>query len=103
MKIKVTGRDGNYEEVTGDVGYRLMEVLRELDNGVEAICGGMCSCGTCHVYVDDEWRQRLAAIEPDEDELLDSLENRQENSRLSCQIELTQDLDGISVTIGPEE
>lgn len=103
MKILVTDRNGGSHEVEGTEGYKLMEALSDLDYGVEAICGGMCSCATCHVYVSEAWRDRLQPIEPDEDDLLDSLEGRRENSRLSCQVELTAELDGIAVTIGPEE
>ena len=103
MKINVTDRDGQSHEVEGEEGLRIMEVLRELDYGVEAICGGMCSCATCHVYVDPDWFQRLPAREDDEEDLLDSLEHRQDNSRLSCQVEFTPELDGIRLTIAPEE
>ena len=81
MKINVTDRDGQLHEVEGEEGLRIMEVLRDLDYGVEAICGGMCSCATCHVYVDPTWFQRLPAREDDEEDLLDSLECRRENSR----------------------
>lgn len=103
MKIKVTDRDGNTHETEGTEGFKLMEALRDLDYGVEAICGGMCSCATCHVYVDDQWRDRLPEMQDDEEELLDALEYRQAPSRLSCQIELTPELEGIVVTIAPEE
>jgi 2Fe-2S ferredoxin len=103
MKINVTDRDGESHEVEGEEGLKVMEVLRDLDYGVEAICGGMCSCATCHVYVDPNWFQRLPDREDDEEDLLDSLECRQENSRLSCQVEFTRELDGIQLTIAPEE
>ena len=103
MKINVTDRDGQSHEVEGEEGLKIMEVLRDLDYGVEAICGGMCSCATCHVYVDPDWLARLPAREDDEDDLLDSLECRKDNSRLSCQVEFTSELDGIKLTIAPEE
>ncbi len=103
MKISVTDRDGNAHETDGTEGYKLMEALCDLDYGVEAICGGMCSCATCHVYVAADWAGILPAMEADEEELLDALECRQPNSRLSCQIELNAGLDGIAVTIAPEE
>ena len=103
MKISVRDRDGNQHETQGTEGYKLMEALCDLDYGVEAICGGMCSCATCHVYVDQAWADKLPAMEPDEEELLEALECRQSASRLSCQIELTAELDGIDVTIAPEE
>ena len=103
MKISVTDRDGISHETDGEEGLKLMEALCQLDYGVAAICGGMCSCGTCHVYVADEWQNKLSPMEPDEDELLDGLEYRAAASRLSCQIELHSGLDGIAVTIAPEE
>ncbi len=103
MKIHVTDRDGNGHETHGEEGLKLMEALCDLEYGVEAICGGMCSCATCHVYVDAEWAGRLPAMQDDENDLLDSLEHRRENSRLSCQVELTPELAGITVTIAPEE
>lgn len=103
MRIRVTDRDGTNHEVDGQAGLKLMEVLRDLDYGVEAICGGMCSCATCHVYVDGGWIDRLTPHEDEEDDLLDSLEGRRTNSRLSCQIELGDEHDGLAVTIAPEE
>ena len=74
-----------------------MENLRELDYGVAAICGGMCSCATCHVYVDPQWLPRLPAMMSDERELLSELTHYQENSRLSCQLEFTAELAGLRV------
>ncbi len=103
MKIRVTDRDGTNHEVDGQEGLKLMEVLRDLDYGVEAICGGMCSCATCHVYVADDWIDTLTPLEDEEDDLLDSLEGRDTNSRLSCQIELGEKHDGLAVTIAPGE
>lgn len=103
MKIRVTDRDGTNHEVDGQAGLKLMEVLRELDYGVAAICGGMCSCATCHVYVDTGWIDRLTPREDEEVDLLDSLEGRRTNSRLSCQVQLNDEHDGLAVTIAPEE
>ena len=103
IRIKVTDRFGDAHEVEGQAGDRLMEVLREYSWGVEAICGGMCSCGTCHVYVAPEWQARFDDRELDEEELLDFLEYRRDGSRLSCQLELTDSHDGLEVTLAPEE
>ncbi len=103
MKIHLTDREGGTHDIDGDTGMKLMEAIRDIDHSVEAICGGLCSCATCHVYVADDWFGRLPPIEDDEEELLDSLENRRETSRLSCQVELVPDLDGITITVGPEE
>lgn len=103
ISIRVTDRFGDVHEVEGQAGDRLMEVLREYPWGVEAICGGMCSCATCHIYVDPAWEGRFDPRELDEEELLDFLEFRRDNSRLSCQLELGDQHDGLAVTIAPEE
>ena len=84
-------------------GDRLMEVLREHEWGVAAICGGMCSCATCHVYVDEPWLSRFPEADSDEIELLEFLDEFQPNSRLSCQLTLTDEHDGVSVVMAPEE
>jgi 2Fe-2S ferredoxin len=101
--LKITDREGNEHEVAAAVPATLMEALRELDYGVAAICGGMCSCATCHVYIAPEWAGKLADQQGDERELVTELQYRRENSRLSCQIELTAELDGLRVTLAPEE
>lgn len=67
-----------------------------------ALCGGCLSCATCHVFVDEAFIDRLVPMSADEDELLNSSDARCSTSRLSCQIELTEDLEGLSVTIAPE-
>jgi 2Fe-2S ferredoxin len=67
--------------------------------GIVAECGGSCSCGTCHVYVDEPWRARLAEPEFEEEELLEFLKGRQPNSRLSCQIVMSDELDGVVVRV----
>ena len=101
--LRVIDRDGREHEVEAKTGLKVMEILRELDYGVAAICGGMCSCATCHVYVDPEWQARLPAPMSDERELLTELSHTQDNSRLSCQVEFTPELDGLRVTIAPDE
>lgn len=103
-KIVVTDRDGNSHEVEGRVGLKVMETLRELDYGVLAICGGLCSCATCHVLVATDWIDKLPARQGDEQELLVELSHFDAaRSRLSCQVEFTPDLDGLEVTIAPDE
>jgi len=101
--LKVIDRDGVEHEVEAKAGLKVMETLRELDYGVAAICGGMCSCATCHIYVDEEWLSKLPPPMSDERELLGELSNYKENSRLSCQIEFTEALSGLRVTIAPDE
>jgi 2Fe-2S ferredoxin len=100
----VTTRDGAERAVTGSAGLSVMEVIRE--NGFDellAMCGGSCSCATCHVYVAAEDLDRLPPIGPDENELLDSSEYRTPQSRLSCQLPFGDALHGLRVAIAPEE
>ena len=101
--INVTNRAGKTQAITGNVGNTLMEILRDNDLDVEAICGGCCSCATCHVFVAEEYFDKLPAMKGDEDDLLDSSEHRQATSRLSCQIPISPELDGMTVTIAPED
>lgn len=103
ITIHVTDRTGVAHAIEAHPNDRLMEVLREFDWGVAAICGGMCSCATCHVYVDDDWLDSFPQREMDEQELLEFLDHFQANSRLSCQLELREQHDGLSVTLAPEE
>jgi len=103
-KMVVTDRDGNVHEVEGRVGVKLMETLREFDYGVTAICGGLCSCATCHVFVKPEWITKLPAPQGDEKELLVELQNYDApTSRLSCQVDFTAALDGLELRIAPDE
>lgn len=102
-QMKVVDRDGNEHAVEARPGLKVMETLRELEFGVAAICGGMCSCATCHVYIDPEWLARLPRKQSDEQELLSELSHYKDNSRLSCQVEFTEALDGLKVTIAPDE
>jgi len=103
IRLNVVDRNGEAHAVDTPETGTLMEALRELEYGVAAICGGMCSCATCHVYVAPEWAPRLPDRQSDESELLAELQFRQETSRLSCQVRLTAALDGLSVTLAPEE
>jgi 2Fe-2S ferredoxin len=102
-RMIVVDRDGKEHEIEAKVGLRVMEILRELDYGVAAICGGLCSCATCHVYVDEEWVDRLPKPMSDELELLKELTDyRAATSRLSCQVDFTQALNGLKVAIAPD-
>jgi 2Fe-2S ferredoxin len=102
--IYVTDREGNEHVLEVATGLSIMEPLREIDDGVEALCGGMCSCATCHVYIDPEWSPRLSERGDDELELLEDTECfKNQESRLSCQIAMTEELDGLRITVAPEE
>ncbi|MEJ8567371.1 2Fe-2S iron-sulfur cluster-binding protein [Elongatibacter sediminis] len=103
ISINVTDREGQTHTVEGQPNDKLMEVLREFDWGVAAICGGMCSCATCHIFVEDEWLETFPQREMDEEELLEFLDHFKPNSRLSCQLELREKHDGLKVTLAPEE
>ena len=101
--LKVVDRDGREHDVPARSGQKLMETLRELDYGISAICGGMCSCATCHVYIEGDWAAKIPAAMSDERELIAELAHHKSGSRLSCQIEMTDSLDGLRVTIAPDE
>ena len=103
-KLVIIARDGTETAVEARVGWSVMENIR--DNGFDellALCGGCCSCGTCHVHVDPAWAERLRPLQRDEDDLLDISDHRAGTSRLSCQILFTADLDGLRVRIAPED
>ncbi|AWW73989.1 ferredoxin [Erythrobacter sp. KY5] len=102
-KLVVTNREGETSEIEVESGLNVMEAVR--DNGFDellALCGGCCSCATCHIYV-DEAPADLPEMSEDEDDLLESSDHRNEKSRLSCQIPLTDELSGLKVTIAPED
>lgn len=99
MKILVTDQDGAEHELEGLDGWRAMEVIRDWGLNIKAECGGACSCATCHVYVDEEWFDRLPPPSDDEEDLLYSTLDKKPNSRLSCQILLSDELDGLKVTL----
>jgi 2Fe-2S ferredoxin len=101
--VRVIDRDGKERELNAPSGATLMEPLRDMDEGVAAICGGMCSCATCHVYVDEEWVAKLPPPMSDENDMLGDLTTRQPNSRLSCQITLNDSMSGLKVSVAPEE
>lgn len=102
--IKVTNLAGELSSVEVDAGQTLMEALRDNDyDDIEAICGGMCSCASCHVYVEGEWFDKLGARNDDEELLVSSSDSFKVISRLSCQIKVTDDMDGLQVTIAEQE
>lgn len=103
-RLNVTTRAGETSEIDVGDGLTVMEAIR--DNGFDellALCGGCCSCATCHVHVDPAFLDKLSPMSADEDDLLESSDHREANSRLSCQIPFTGALDGLKVTIAPED
>ncbi|MFM5949149.1 MAG: 2Fe-2S iron-sulfur cluster-binding protein [Novosphingobium sp.] len=103
-KLVVVNRAGEEKQIEASAGVSVMEAIR--DNGFDellALCGGCCSCATCHVYVDPAFADKVTPLSEDENDLLDSTDHRTENSRLSCQLEISDALDGLKVTIAPED
>jgi len=102
MKIVATDRKGATREVEGRDGWSVMEILRDAGFDIAAECGGACACATCHVYVTDGWFEKLPARSDAELDMLDMALAVEPNSRLSCQITCSEELDGIAVTVAPE-
>lgn len=104
-KITVVSRQGVEKEIEAHKGQTLMEAIRDSGFGdVQALCGGCCSCATCHVYVAAAFTERLMpGLSEAENDLLDGTLHRKSNSRLSCQIKIEDDLSGLKVTVAPDE
>jgi len=106
MKVHVTDPQGNCVELQALAGFRVMEVIRDWSEesgiGIKAECGGACACATCHVYLDEEWLDKVPAIREDEEYRLDEAFGVEQNSRLSCQLIVNEQLDGLSVTIAAD-
>ena len=102
--IFVTDRDGTQHEVNAYDGSSLMEALRDEAMGVEAICSGQCACATCHCLIETSWLSKLPMPSDDESELLESLDHYDTlRSRLTCQIPVGGELEGLTLTVGPDE
>lgn len=102
--LVVVTRDGTERAIAADPALSVMENIRDAGfDELLALCGGCCSCATCHVYVDSDFADALPPLSADEDDLLDSSDHRTGASRLSCQIPFSTALDGLRVTIAPED
>ena len=100
LKVTFIQPDGSEQVVDTDTGLTLMESAKMNDvPGIEAECGGACACATCHVYVDDAWRDRTGTPSQMEEDMLDFAFDVRESSRLSCQIKLAPELDGLVVRV----
>jgi ferredoxin, 2Fe-2S len=99
MILNVTDRNGTTHALEALDGWRVMEVIRDWGLPIVAECGGACSCATCHVYVDADWLTKLPPRSAEEEEKLDEAFDVRETSRLSCQILMREDLDGLRVTL----
>lgn len=97
--ISLIDANGEPHQLEAVEGWRVMEILREHNTGIEGICGGGCDCASCHVIVADEWAEKLFAARDDELDKLDELAQVHATSRLSCQIIWSPELDGLTLTI----
>jgi 2Fe-2S ferredoxin len=103
-QISVIDQSGTEKAIEAPEGRTLMEVIR--DSGFDellALCGGCCSCATCHVHIDPSYMDKLPKMSEDENDLLDSSDHRNEYSRLSCQVAVTGVLEGAKITIAQED
>ena len=92
--------DGETHDVAVKTGMSVMEgAIRNNVPGIDADCGGACACATCHVYVDEDWREKTGSASAMEESMLDFAEGVQPNSRLSCQIRVSDALDGLVVRL----
>lgn len=100
-QIIVTDQTGKTQSIEAVEGWRVMEIIREHGLPIKAECGGACACATCHVYVAEEWQDKLAEMRDEEEEMLDEAMDVEDNSRLSCQLIYQEDMDGLTVTLAP--
>ncbi len=99
-KITFIQPDGSRQEVAAAPGLTVMEAAKKaLVSGIEAECGGACACATCHVYIDANWRERVGKPAAMEEDMLDFAFDVRDESRLSCQIKVTEALDGLVVSV----
>jgi 2Fe-2S ferredoxin len=98
VKITFIDTAGTACTVEGEVGSTVMETaIKNGVPGIEAECGGACACSTCHVYIDDAWREKVGEPSPMEEDMLDFAYEVKPSSRLSCQIKVSEELDGLTV------
>ena len=103
-KITFVDAQGTARPVDAEIGATVMETaIKNGVPGIEAECGGACACATCHVYVDPAFASQVEPMSEDENDLLDSSDHRNEFSRLSCQVPVTADLDGMKVTLAKDD
>ena len=99
MKIRVVDPTGAEHELEALLGWRVMEIIRDWDLPIKAECGGACACATCHVYVDETWIDLLPQKTDEEIDQLERLADVRPNSRLSCQVLISKELDGLKVAL----
>lgn len=101
VKVLITDLENNIHELEGLEGWRLMEVIRDNGLPIKAECGGACACATCHVYIAEKWLPKLVPPTDEEVRMMDDAFFVKPNSRLSCQILLSKEIEGLEATIAP--
>jgi ferredoxin, 2Fe-2S len=101
MQIHVTDQKGERHSLEALEGWRVMEIIRDWGLPIKAECGGACACATCHVYVAPEWLDKLYPANDEEHDMLDNAFHVESNSRLSCQILMSEALDGLELALAP--
>lgn len=102
-KLTVIDTNGDQRDLDAPVGRHVMQILRDAGYDIEGACEGALACATCHVVVDDSWYGKLTPVADDETDMLDFAEGLTATSRLSCQITMADELDGLIVRIPEEE
>ncbi len=103
-KISYITPDGTRHDVDVGSGYAIMEGAINNDiQGIVAECGGACACATCHSYIDEAWLDKLPEMDDMEDSMLDAAFERKSNSRLTCQLEVTDEFDGLVVHVADND
>ena len=100
--IRVKDRQGEVHELKAEIGSSIMEIIRDAGLDIEAACGGCCACATCHVYITNDKIDNLVVIGNDEESMLDQAFDVEKNSRLGCQIEYTDEMNGMELTLAPQ-
>lgn len=101
MHIHVTDQTGTRHTLEALEGFRVMEIIRDWGLDIKAECGGACACATCHVHVEQDWTGKLYPMEAEEEDMLDQAFDVRDNSRLSCQLLMSEELNGLEVTLAP--
>jgi len=101
-KILVEDREGNLHQLNADEGMTFMEIIRDAGLDIEAACGGCCACATCHIYINNEWLDKLPSIEEDEESMLDQAFHVRKESRLGCQLDYKNEYSGIKLKLAPK-
>jgi 2Fe-2S ferredoxin len=100
VKINFIDHTGATQTVEAEAGSTVMEAaIRNAVPGILAECGGACACATCHVYIDESWKEKTGEPSPMEEDMLDFAFDVRPTSRLSCQIKITDELDGLAVNV----